>query len=182
MSRFLNLEAAVDKDASYGEGTESEESSDEGRLPPCPRSASSSVASRARGKMRARLLSPGSLSESEDEPPASKKKKRKRNNPDSQSNASLLDEKKKTNKLLQSLVKTVKKLDTRLHAVESKMSSSASGSSQASRSTPGSTPNRRKNQRDVPDEVRVRVMYVLRKMACPQAKQGPWGEKTQQLK
>ena len=62
-------------------------------------------------------------------------------------NESVMDEIKKGNKLLHSLVKSVREHEKRLQAVEAEVKNAAS-------STPGATP-RRSRTREVPDEVRV---------------------------
>lgn len=109
---------------------------------------------------RKRIFQFSDSDESEDEPSAHKKKKRHSSKQDRDSSkrhsshvssASLFEEVKKSNKLLQSLLKCVKKHETRIQAIEAEVKKTPS-----SGSTPGSTPSRTR-KREVPDEVRVRV-------------------------
>lgn len=66
-----------------------------------------------------------------------------------------MEEVKKGNKILSSLVRSVKRHDERLKALETELKKNSSPSS----GTPGSTPKRSRRS-EVPDEVRVRMGYV----------------------
>ena len=172
--RYLDMEAV---EAAFSGGESTDASEEYPITTPRPRSAASSKKRKGKGKHRIMSSDSESdkekedseeeqVKDSEDESIDGEEKdqlqgkestqdqvgqRQQSNNSDSSNSAvtneSVMDEIKKGNKLLHSLVKSVREHEKRLQAVEAEVKNAAS-------STPGATP-RRSRTREVPDEVRV---------------------------